>query len=75
MKRVFNDLSELPLTLTANDIAATLNISRAGAYNLMNSEGFPRIRVGKRIMTPRKEFLLWLEANTKTSYKEVNDKC
>jgi predicted DNA-binding transcriptional regulator AlpA len=69
MKRVFKDASELPMTLAGDDVAAALNISRAGAYNLMKSEGFPRIRVGKRIMTPRKDFLLWMENNTITNCK------
>lgn len=69
MKKIIKDLSELPITLTGEDVAAVLNISRAGAYNLMKSEGFPRIRVGKRVMTPRNNFLVWMERNTITNCK------
>jgi len=41
---------QLPIMLNANAIAQTLGISRAGAYELMHSEGFPTLRIGKRMM-------------------------
>lgn len=65
MKKRFNDSSELPMTLSGEDLAAALNISRAGAYNLMNSDGFPKIRIGKRIMVLKSDFLIWVENNAK----------
>lgn len=38
-----------------------LGISRVNAYNLCHSEGFPTIRIGKRILIPKHRFLGWLE--------------
>ena len=44
------------------DIAAVLGISRAGAYTLMRSKGFPTIYVGKRRMiVMRDKFISWLD--------------
>ena len=54
---------QLPLMLNAEDIKDVMNISRAGAYQLMHREGFPTITIGKRMVVPRDKFLEWLEAN------------
>ncbi len=40
--------TDLPEVLDARQIAATLRISRASAYNLLNSEDFPTLRIGRR---------------------------
>ena len=52
---------QLPLMLNAEDIKDVMNISRAGAYQLMHREDFPKIIIGKRIVVPRNKFLEWLE--------------
>lgn len=46
----YTSLDQLPVAVQAEDIAAVLGISRAGAYTLMRSKGFPTIYVGKRRM-------------------------
>ena len=61
MTNTINNYRDLPLTLRADDIAAVLGISRAGAYNLMNSKGFPTIRIGRRMVVPRDKFVEWME--------------
>lgn len=63
MDKSFKNIEELPITLNGDDIAAALNISRAGAYNLMNSQGFPSLRIGKRIVVPKEAFLKWIDSN------------
>ena len=50
--------------LNADKIAKYLEISRAGAYELMHSEGFPLIRIGKRMIVPRDKFLEWVDNQT-----------
>ena len=55
---------QLPIMLNANNIAQTLGISRAGAYELMHSEGFPTLRIGKRIMVSKDRFIQWIERNS-----------
>lgn len=52
---------QLPLMLNAEDIKDVMNISRAGVYQLMHREDFPKIIIGKRIVVPRDKFLEWLE--------------
>lgn len=57
----FTSNDQLPLTLNAEQVGRYLNISRAGAYALFHSEGFPCIRIGKRMLVQRDAFLHWLE--------------
>lgn len=57
----FTSYDQLPLTLNAEQVAQYLNISRAGAYALLHSEGFPSIRIGKRMLVQRDAFLCWLD--------------
>ena len=58
----YTSLDQLPITLRANELAAVLGISRAGAYTLMRSKGFPTIYVGKRRMiVMRDKFIAWLD--------------
>ena len=63
MDRVaFRKVEELPLVLTPMDIAAVLGISRNTAYELIHSEDFPILRVGKQYRVSRRRFLTWLES-------------
>ena len=55
---------QLPCMLNANDVKEYLGISRAEAYNQMRSEGFPLIRIGKRMLAPRDKFLQWVDDQT-----------
>ena len=59
--------SDLPSCLKTEHIAEYLGVGRATAYNLVNSEGFPRVMVGRRIVVPKDAFLNWVETNTITS--------
>lgn len=48
-------------TYSAPEIAEYLGISRTGAYNLMQAEDFPSIRIGNRVMVTIAAFDAWLE--------------
>lgn len=50
--------------LNAKQVAEHLGISKAGAYNLMNSSGFPTLRIGKRLLVPEDKFIKWIDENT-----------
>lgn len=39
--------------LNVVQVAAVLGISRAGAYELVHSEGFPALKIGSRIVVPK----------------------
>ena len=60
----YTSYDQLPLALRAEDIAAVLGISRANAYTLMHSKGFPTIYIGKRMTVPKDKFLAWIEKQT-----------
>lgn len=49
------------MTIGVDELATTLGISRPKAYELANSEGFPIIRVGRRIRIPVSAFRNWLD--------------
>lgn len=53
-------INECPIVLTVNDVAAILQISRATAYELVHSKGFPTKHIGRRLRVPRDLFFIWL---------------
>ena len=60
----FKNYDDLPLTLTAQEVGEALGISRAAAYELVRSKGFPRMKIGTRILVPRDKFLAWIDEQT-----------
>jgi predicted DNA-binding transcriptional regulator AlpA len=64
MKTKYKTLDELPVTLSATDVAETLGLSRAGAYNLINSRGFPTLQIGSRKIVPKQKFIEWINQHT-----------
>ena len=60
-QKAVTSYAELPVALNAGQVAAVLGISRAGAYNLMRSEGFPTLFVGKRMIVPKERLLDWID--------------
>ena len=63
-KTDFKNHADLPLTLTAPEVGEVLGISRAAAYQLVRSEGFPSFKIGTRILVPRDKFLAWIDRQT-----------
>ena len=63
-KVYFKSLDDLPMTLTVMEVAAALRISRAGAYELVWSEGFPALKIGSRIVIPKDAFIAWMSEHT-----------
>ena len=61
--KYFSD-DQLPCMLNANDIKEYMRISRTEAYEQMRSEGFPLIRIGKRMLAPKDKFLQWVDEQT-----------
>jgi excisionase family DNA binding protein len=63
----FKNYEDLPLTLTAPEVGEVLGISRAASYELVQSKGFPRMRIGTRILVPKDKFLAWIDEQTEVS--------
>ena len=64
----FKNYDDLPLTLTAQEVGEAMGISRAAAYELVRSKGFPRMKIGTRILVPKDKFIQWINEQT-----EVNE--
>ena len=60
----YTSLDQLPITLSANQVAQVLGISRANAYTLMHAKDFPTIQIGKRMVVPKNKLIEWMEAQT-----------
>ncbi len=64
MTNTYTSMEELPVTLNAQDVAAVLGISRANAYCLMHSRGFPTLQIGKRMVVPKDKLIDWIDRQT-----------
>ena len=54
----------MPDVMDAKQIAQALQISKAGAYNLLNRTDFPTLRIGGRKLVMKSELILWLKSHT-----------
>lgn len=63
-KGTFKSYEDLPLMLSVPEMGAALGISRAGAYELARSEGFPALRIGTRIVIPKDKLQEWVDKQT-----------
>ena len=61
---VYKSYDELPLMLSVPEVAAVLSISRADAYELVRSNGFPVLKIGSRIVVPKEKFIQWIDEKT-----------
>lgn len=64
----YKSYDELPLMLSVPEVAAVLGISRAGAYELVRSSGFPALSIGTRIVIPKDKLIAWIDENASKNY-------
>ena len=50
--------------MDAKQLAEALHISKAGAYNLLNSPDFLTLRIGGRKLVMKQDLLDWLRSHT-----------
>ena len=62
---IYKSYDELPLMLNMKQLSDLLGISDASAYELVQEEDFPSLRIGKRIVVPKEELQNWISARTK----------
>ena len=60
----YKNYDELPLFLNAKMVAKLLGVAPSTAYELMQEPGFPRLRIGNRIVVPRDDFRAWVKERT-----------
>ena len=64
-KSIYKSYDELPLLLNVKQLADLLGVSDSSVYELIQEDGFPSLRVGKRIVIPKEELREWITARTK----------
>ena len=67
MKSTYTNIEDLPLTLNAREAAEVLRISKSKVYELAQSESFPAIRIGKRVVILRDKLIQWMNAQAEVS--------
>lgn len=63
-KKRLNSYEDLPLVLDVADIQRIMGISRASAYELVHTPGFPAFRSGRLIKVSKKAFFDWMAKGT-----------
>ncbi|MEA4896229.1 MAG: helix-turn-helix domain-containing protein [Oscillospiraceae bacterium] len=56
--------NDLPNILNADQLASTLGVSRARAYQLLNTANFPTLKIGKRKLVPKDKLIQWIDQHT-----------
>lgn len=49
-----------PYLMSAKHLQA-MGIARTMVYNMMNTEGFPVLKIGNRKLVPKDKFMKWIE--------------
>ncbi|TCJ00483.1 helix-turn-helix domain-containing protein [Cytobacillus praedii] len=60
---MYKQLEDFPVVLDVDDIKEILGIGRRQAYELVNSDSFHIVRVGRRIKVAKDVFIDWLQGN------------
>lgn len=58
------------LTLSVEEAGEMLGISRQTAYELSRSVGFPKIRIGRRILVPLDQLKEWIAKQAQEGQSE-----
>ena len=57
----YTSLEQLPVVLDADCMALVLGISRAKAYQLMHTDAFPTLHIGRRMVVRKEHFIAWMD--------------
>lgn len=51
---------------TKNDIQRIFKCSENTAYKLINTKGFPTLKIGKKYLIPKNQLMIWINENVGT---------
>lgn len=57
----FINLAESPAFLSVPEMGTLLGVSRSRAYELTHIQGFPCLRLGRRVIVPKDKLCVWIE--------------
>ena len=61
---MYKNFNEMPVMLSVIQVAEVLGISKTSAYELVHSDDFPSITIGKRLIIPKDKFIEWIKTKT-----------
>lgn len=67
-KSNIKSFDELPMFLNAEDISEALGIAISTTYELMKQKGFPSLKIGRRYVVERENFIEWVQKNSGGSF-------
>lgn len=71
MKTEKNGQVQEKVMLTVPEAAQILRIDKVTVYELAKSNGFPALRIGRRVLIPRDALLRWIEAEAMKEHAAV----
>ena len=60
----YKSYDDLPLFLNATTVAKVLGIAPSSSYEPMHEADFPVLKIGHRLVVPKKKFIQWVEQHT-----------
>ena len=63
-KSVYKSYDDLLLFLNSEMVVQVLGVSPSSAYELMHEPGFPVLRIGRRMVVPKEQFIQWVAEHT-----------
>lgn len=63
-KSVYKSYDDLLLFLNSEMVVQVLGVSPSSAYELMHEPGFPVLRIGRRMVVPKEQFIQWVTEHT-----------
>ncbi len=63
-KSNIKSFDELPMFLNAEDISEALGIAISTTYELMKQKDFPSLKIGRRYVVERENFIEWVQKNS-----------
>ncbi len=66
-----NSRETLPMMLSANDIQ-TMGFTRTMAYNILDCDDVPVVKIGSRKFIQRDKFFDWLDSREKSKITDVD---
>lgn len=63
---------EEKLTLSVEEMGKLLGVSRLVAYTLIHRTDFPTLRIGKRILIPKRQLEAWMDRQVQCNNDEID---
>ena len=60
LRKKITSFDNLPLIMTVSDVQCALRVSKQNAYQIMATEHFPKMKIGKRVLVEKDAFKNWL---------------